>query len=107
MYPWGQAPFGAWPRWPCASARVTTAPILPPEAGVDPMGPGPVRGLAPVVAVLGGYSRIWPSPQATYFEVVSSSRPIGPRACRREVEIPISAPIPYSPPSVNRVEAFT
>ena len=39
--------------------------------------------------------------------VVRSRRPIGPRTCRREVELPISAPKPNSPPSVKRVEAFT
>ena len=37
----------------------------------------------------------------------SSRRPIGPRACSFCVELPISAPIPNWPPSVNRVEAFT
>ena len=34
-------------------------------------------------------------------------RPIGPRACSFWVEMPISAPNPNSPPSVNRVEALT
>src|SRR5437870_4940474 len=32
---------------------------------------------------------------------------MGPRACSFCVEIPTSAPRPSSPPSVNRVEAFT
>ena len=38
---------------------------------------------------------------------MSSGRPIGPRACSFWVEMPISAPNPNSPPSVNRVEALT
>ena len=37
----------------------------------------------------------------------SSRRPIGPRACSFWVELPISAPMPNSPPSVKRVEALT
>src|SRR5699024_1143640 len=49
----------------------------------------------------------WPSPVTTYLVEVSSSRPIGPRACSFWLEIPISAPKPNSPPSVKRVEAFT
>ena len=53
------------------------------------------------------YSRIWPLPRSTYLNVVSSRSPIGPRACSFCVELPISAPIPNSKPSVNRVEAFT
>ena len=40
--------------------------------------------------------------------VVQSSRtPMGPRACSFCVELPISAPMPNSPPSVNRVDALT
>ena len=42
----------------------------------------------------------------TNFVVVSSGRPIGPRAWSFCVEMPISAPKPNSPPSVNRVEAL-
>src|SRR5574340_817028 len=38
---------------------------------------------------------------------VSPSRPTGPRACILSVEMPISAPRPYSKPSAKRVEAFT
>ena len=53
------------------------------------------------------YARIWPEPRTTYFVVVTSARPIGPRACRRDVEFAISAPKPNSPPSVKRVDAFT
>ena len=37
---------------------------------------------------------------------VSSLSPSGPRACSFCVEMPISAPRPNSPPSVNRVEAL-
>ena len=50
---------------------------------------------------------VWPSPCTTYFNVVSSRRPIGPRACSFCVEMPISAPKPNSSPSTNRVDAFT
>ncbi len=42
------------------------------------------------------HSRIWPLPLITYLYVVSSRRPIGPRACRRLVEMPTSAPKPNS-----------
>ena len=51
--------------------------------------------------------RIWPSPSTRYLNVHSSRAPIGPRACSFWVELPISAPIPNSPPSVKRVEALT
>ena len=50
---------------------------------------------------------MWPSPVTTYLVEVISGRPIGPRACSFWVEMPISAPKPNSPPSVNRVEALT
>src|SRR5439155_27375702 len=52
------------------------------------------------------YSLIWPEPSTTYLKVQSSRRPMGPRACSFCVELPISAPIPNSAPSVKRVEAF-
>ena len=39
----------------------------------------------------------------TYLQLVSSSSPMGPRACIFWVEMPIPAPRPNSPPSVNRV----
>ncbi len=51
--------------------------------------------------------RTCPSPSTRYLNVHSSRNPIGPRACSFCVELPISAPIPNSPPSVKRVEAFT
>ena len=51
--------------------------------------------------------RIWPSPRTRYLYVVSSRKPIGPRAWRRLVEIPVSAPKPNSKPSVKRVDALT
>lgn len=38
--------------------------------------------------------RTWPAPSTTNRCEVSSSRPIGPYACTREVLIPISAPMP-------------
>ena len=52
-------------------------------------------------------ARTCPSPQATYFRQVSSRNEIGPRTWSFCVEMPISAPRPNWPPSVNRVEAFT
>src|SRR5690554_2317827 len=48
-----------------------------------------------------------PSPNTTYFSLVSPSSPTGPRACSLSVEMPISAPRPYSKPSAKRVEALT
>src|SRR5699024_7315781 len=51
--------------------------------------------------------RTCPSPKTTYFCDVSPSRPTGPRACSLSVEMPISAPRPYSKPSAKRVEALT
>ena len=53
------------------------------------------------------HGRIWPSPSIRYLNVHSSRSPIGPRAWSFWVELPISAPIPNSPPSVNRVDALT
>src|SRR3546814_247037 len=51
--------------------------------------------------------RTWPSPRTTQRSMVSDSRPIGPYACRRVVEMPISAPRPNWPPSLKREEALT
>ena len=56
---------------------------------------------------LPGAHRTWPSPTTTYFVDVISGSPIGPRACSFWVLMPISAPKPNSPPSVNRVDALT
>ena len=53
------------------------------------------------------HGRMWPAPSTRYLNVHSSRSPIGPRAWSFCVELPISAPIPNSPPSVNRVEALT
>ena len=53
------------------------------------------------------YSLTCPSPWATHLNEQSSRVPIGPRACSFWVELPISAPMPNSAPSVKRVEAFT
>src|SRR6185295_15375798 len=55
----------------------------------------------------GLYWRISPWPSTTYFWVVRPSRPTGPRACSLSVEMPTSAPRPYSKPSAKRVDAFT
>ena len=38
-----------------------------------------------------------------YFSQVKPSRPTGPRACSLSVEMPISAPNPYSKPSAKHV----
>ncbi len=53
------------------------------------------------------HCRTWPSPKTMYLYVVSSSKPMGPRACSLSVLIPISAPSPNWNPSVNRVDALT
>src|SRR3546814_4718561 len=45
-------------------------------------------------------------PWTCHCEVDSLSSATGPRAWRRHVAIPISAPSPNSPPSANWVEAF-
>src|SRR5579872_2167946 len=50
--------------------------------------------------------RTWPSPRTTYLKLVSCSAPTGPRGGSRPVEMPISAPMPNSPPSANWVEAL-
>ena len=70
----------------------------------------PIRATRLPLAVpvgTGHHGRTWPSPATTYFSVHSSRTPIGPRACSFCVELPISAPMPNSPPSVKRVEALT
>src|SRR5690606_25682297 len=54
-----------------------------------------------------GYCRMSPSPSTIHFWLVSPSRPTGPRAWILSVEMPISAPRPYSKPSAKRVEALT
>src|SRR6185503_11022742 len=51
--------------------------------------------------------RIWPEPSTIHLRLVRPSRPTGPRACSLLVEIPISAPSPYSKPSAKRVDALT
>jgi hypothetical protein len=63
--------------------------------------------LAGVGDNVGNHGRTCPSPSMQNFVVVSASSPIGPRACSFWVLMPSSAPMPNSPPSVNRVEAFT
>ncbi len=50
--------------------------------------------------------RVCPLPRTWYLKLVSCSTPTGPRACIRPVEMPISAPMPNSPPSANWVEAL-
>ena len=42
------------------------------------------------------YRRIYPWPSTTNFCVVRPSSPTGPRACSLSLEMPISAPRPYS-----------
>ncbi len=46
-------------------------------------------------------------PSTIHFCEVSPSSPTGPRAWSLLVEMPISAPSPYSKPSAKRVDAFT
>ena len=42
-------------------------------------------------------------PNTTYFNDVKPSSPTGPRACSLSLEMPISAPRPYSNPSAKKV----
>src|SRR5918999_4080783 len=79
------------PRLPLA-ARLLAWPQRPVDAGDR----SPLRHAG----------RIWPLPRTTYLKLVSCSTPTGPRACRRLVEMPTSAPMPNSPPSANWVEAL-
>src|SRR5207237_6216829 len=51
--------------------------------------------------------RTSPWPSTTNFCVVRPSSPTGPRACSLSVEMPISAPRPYSKPSAKRVDTLT
>ena len=46
-----------------------------------------------------------PFPVIINFSLVSPSNPTGPRACNLSVDIPTSAPRPYSKPSANLVIA--
>src|SRR5918996_2048333 len=55
---------------------------------------------------LGHHLRTVPSPSTRYLKLVSCSAPTGPRACSLPVAMPISAPMPNSPPSANWVEAL-
>ena len=57
-------------------------------------------------SVCSPYRLTCPLPVTMYVVVVISARAIGPRACSFCVEMPISAPNPNSPPSVNRVDAL-
>src|SRR5208282_1242958 len=56
---------------------------------------------------LADHSRTWPSPKTIHLVLVSSRRPHGPRAWYLSVLMPISAPSPSWPPSLNRVLALT
>src|SRR5579863_9147892 len=80
--------------------------LLPGFAGANHV--GEVRRVeGPAEDADGRQLRTCPSPSTRYLAAHSSRRPIGPRACSFWVELPISAPMPNSPPSVKRVEAFT
>lgn len=62
-----------------------------------------VKGAAEQPDAFTHQARTCPSPNTTYFSLVRPSRPTGPRAWSLSVEIPISAPRPYSKPSAKRV----
>ena len=75
-----------------------------------------VMGSALVAAVAGtpnpsvgllNQDRTSPWPSTIHFSDVRPSNPTGPRACSLSVEMPISAPRPYSKPSAKRVLALT
>src|SRR5689334_8849986 len=65
-----------------------------------------IGDLAAMTAAFMGHGLIWPVPRTTYLKVVSCSAPTGPRACILPVPMPISAPMPNSPPSANCVDAL-
>src|SRR5258707_15468986 len=65
-----------------------------------------IGDLAAMTAALMRHGRVCPLPRTTYLKVVSCSAPTGPRACILPVPMPISAPMPNSPPSANCVEAL-
>src|SRR5262249_6540440 len=52
------------------------------------------------------HGMICPDPCTRYLKLVNCSPPTGPRAWKRPVAMPISAPKPNSPPSANWVEAL-
>ena len=92
--------------------RVVLMPVFSPPHKDVPEDPGPeVRLELCELAVAGDerfeVSRLELDRGGASFTVVSSRSPIGPRACSFCVELPISAPMPNSPPSVKRVDAFT
>ena len=73
-------------------------------------GPSARRRIAHVHASTPNYRRVTavsgPVPRTRYLNEVSCSTPTGPRACIWPVAMPISAPMPNSPPSANWVEAL-
>ena len=72
------------------------------EEGYPPM--PPVRGIETAAKQAGKHGfqgRTCPEPRTSHLYVVSPSKATGPRACRRPVAMPISAPNPNSPPSAN------
>src|SRR5262245_35640584 len=68
-----------------------------------------LRGFGRRRAVLAQRERhglICPEPRTRYLKLVNCSTPTGPRAWKRPVAMPISAPKPNSPPSANCVDAL-
>jgi hypothetical protein len=62
------------------------------------------NGVKPLKIMMGTCAhqgRTWPVPCTKYLKLVSCSTPTGPRACILPVAMPISAPMPNSPPSAN------
>src|SRR5262245_13644679 len=64
------------------------------------------RGKRAVLAQGERHGLICPEPRTRYLKLVNCSTPTGPRAWKRPVAMPISAPKPNSPPSANCVEAL-
>lgn len=112
---WGAAPITAYltticfRQTRCGSIR-PCAPRLEPDhylrAAAGPAKPGQ-PALRLLKQPLGQPQlRMVPSPVTRYLKLVSCSAPTGPRACILPVAMPISAPMPNSPPSANCVEAL-
>src|SRR5262249_4971141 len=78
----------------------------PPRAAPGEEAGAGEEGVAQVAPLGGAQGSAGPLPGPSYLSVVSWSAPTGARAWSRPVEMPISAPMPNSPPSANWVEAL-
>src|SRR5208337_3609291 len=92
-------------------SRVTWRPPDAERRGLETSPSEAPRSTPHVLALPGprvaDHSRTCPSPRTIHLVLVSSRRPQGPRAWYLSVLMPISAPRPSWPPSLNRVLALT